>query len=332
MVLSVLLLALSFVMLLAGAFIFTNAVEWAGVRLNLGQGAVGSILAAVATAMPESLIPVVAIISGAEGGEIAVGSILGAPFLLATLGMAVCGIAALAFRGRREHMEPRLDRHTMVHDLLYFLGAFAVVVALGLVDSKPAHIAGAVAVLVAYAVYTWRTIARGKEQGSEQEQPAALFFDPSKQDPPRGFQIILQLLLGIALLVGGAELFVSEVEHIAKEIGIPALILALVLAPLASELPEKLNSVLWIREGKDTLALGNISGAMVFQTTIPVSVGLIFTDWKLTAPSLVACGAALAGAALALPTVLRGHRFTMPLVAAWLVLYAGAVAAIILLR
>ena len=50
---------------------------------------------------------------------------------------------------------------------------------------------------------------------------------------------------------------------------------------MATELPEKFNSVIWMRSCKDTLALGNITGAMVFQSTFPVSIGLLFTDWRL---------------------------------------------------
>ena len=74
------LLAASFAVILAGALLFTNAVEWLGYRLSIGEGAVGSLLAAVGTAMPESLIPVVAVISGREGSEnVAIGAIVGAP-------------------------------------------------------------------------------------------------------------------------------------------------------------------------------------------------------------------------------------------------------------
>ncbi len=43
----------------------------------------------------------------------------------------------------------------------------------------------------------------------------------------------------------------------------------LLVAPIATELPEKFNAVIWIRQGKDTLAMGNITGAMVFQASIP---------------------------------------------------------------
>src|ERR671917_681101 len=100
---NVLLLAASFAVILAGALLFTNAVEWAGHRLEIGEGATGSLLAAVGTAMPETLIPIVAIIGGAEGSEdVAIGAIIGAPFLLATIAMALVGISALTFKGRRE--------------------------------------------------------------------------------------------------------------------------------------------------------------------------------------------------------------------------------------
>ena len=67
----------------------------------------------------------------------------------------------------------------------------------------------------------------------------------------------------------------------AETIGVEPLVLSLVLAPLATELPEKANSFFWVRDGKDSLALGNITGAMVFQSTIPIAVGLLLTEWEL---------------------------------------------------
>ena len=99
----VVLLLISFAVILAGALLFTNAVEWLGNQLAIGEGAVGSLLAAVGTAMPETLIPIVAVIGGAEGAEdVAIGAIIGAPFLLATVAMALVGMAALGYRGRRD--------------------------------------------------------------------------------------------------------------------------------------------------------------------------------------------------------------------------------------
>src|SRR3954449_2147789 len=98
----VVLLLTSFAVILAGALLFTNAVEWLGHRLDLGEGAVGSLLAAVGTAMPETLIPIVAVIGAEPGSDgVAIGAIIGAPFLLATIAMVVVGLSALGYRGRR---------------------------------------------------------------------------------------------------------------------------------------------------------------------------------------------------------------------------------------
>ena len=124
----------SFAVILAGALLFTNAIEWAGHRLGLGEGATGSVLAAVGTAMPETLIPIVAIIGGEQGSEdVAVGAIIGAPFLLATIAMALVGISALAFSGRREQgARLEVDVPTLDRDLAFFLIFFAVGILAGL--------------------------------------------------------------------------------------------------------------------------------------------------------------------------------------------------------
>jgi cation:H+ antiporter len=321
---SVLLVLVSFAVILGGALLFTNAVEWLGIRLHLGHGAVGSVLAAVATAMPESVIPVVAIISGDEEGSVAIGAILGAPFLLGTLGMAVVGIAALVYRRRRtEGTRLRLDQRATRRDLVVFLPVMTVVLVLGLLGQHVVNVVAAVALVLVYGVYAWRTIAKG---GGAEEEPKALLFDRRKgDDAPRTIAIAAQVFAGIAMIVGGAHLFVTEVEHVSAALAVSALVLALVLAPLASELPEKLNSVLWVRQGKDSLALGNITGAMVFQSTIPVAVGLAFTSWRLPGPAVVACVGALLGGILCLLTVSRSATFSWRRIVPWAVLYLGGV-------
>src|SRR3954454_14004579 len=110
-------LVASFMVILAGALLFTNAVEWLGHRLGIGEGTVGSLLAAVGTAMPETLIAIVALLSVNEGSEdIAIGAIVGAPFLLATLAMGLVGLFAYLSRDNREQgmrcsfLRPTLQR------------------------------------------------------------------------------------------------------------------------------------------------------------------------------------------------------------------------------
>ena len=140
----------------------------------------------------------------------------------------------------------------------------------------------------------------------------------------------MQLLVGLGAMVGGAHLFVEELLTIAESLGVEAVVLALILAPLATELPEKVNSFFWVREGKDALALGNISGAMVFQSTIPVGIGLLFTDWELSGNAALSVGLGLAGGLLAYETLHRGRPLPLPAVIAWFALYASFIVVVAL--
>jgi cation:H+ antiporter len=113
-----------------------------------------------------------------------------------------------------------------------------------------------------------------------------------RSDPvtPRLRIVGLQVLFALGCIIGGAYLFVGAVERLAAAIGISEILLALVIAPIATELPEKFNSLIWVRQGKDTLAMGNITGAMVFQSAIPTVVALVLAGsaWHIDEHSLVA--------------------------------------------
>ncbi|HEX7059039.1 MAG TPA: sodium:calcium antiporter [Solirubrobacterales bacterium] len=323
---SALLLALSFAVILAGALLFTNAVEWIGHRLKLGEGAVGSLLAAVGTAMPETLIAIVALIGAKEGADqVAIGAIVGAPFLLGTLAMGLVGLFAYLYRERRtQGLE--LDAHgpTLERDLLFFLAFFAFSLALAWGAPAALRIPAGIAVLLSYPLYIRRTLkAGGDVQDHATLDPLIFERRPERRKDPSLLLCIIQLLVGLGAMVGGAHLFVEELLHIAEDLGVEAVVLALILAPLATELPEKVNSFFWVREGKDSLALGNITGAMVFQSTIPVGIGLLFTDWALSTNAAISIGLGLAGGFLAYEMLHRRGRFTTPAITAWFALYAA---------
>jgi cation:H+ antiporter len=325
----VLLLA-SFAVLLAGALLFTNAVEWLGHRLELGQGAVGSLLAAVATALPESLIPVVAIISGAEGSEqVAIGAIVGAPFLLGTIAMALVGVSAFLYRKNRpQGLGLAVHVPTLRRDLTFFLVFFTFGILLGLGAPDGVEYLVAIAFVVAYGVYVRFTL-RGGGTVQEEETLNPLILSLTRHGPPRTSSVILQLLVALGAIVGGAHLFVHELLTIAQQLGVPPLVLALVLAPLATELPEKANSFFWVREGKDTLALGNITGAMVFQSTLPIAIGLAFTHWELEFYSFLAAGLGIVGGLLAIWSLQVRKRFNGPTVLIWAALWIAFVVAVV---
>ncbi|HEX5609289.1 MAG TPA: sodium:calcium antiporter [Solirubrobacterales bacterium] len=328
-----LLLLVSFAVVLTGALLFTNAVEWIGHRLNLGEGAVGSVLAAVGTAMPETLIAIVALLGAAEGSEdVAVGAIVGAPFLLATLAMGLVGLFAYLYRDKREQgVELRAHRPTLERDLIFFLVLFAIGGLLAWGPPAAVRIPVGVAFLVAYVFYIRLTLRGGGDvQGEESLNPLLFERRAERREDPALALCVIQLLVGLGAMVGGAHLFVEELLKVAEDVGVDALVLALILAPLATELPEKVNSFFWVREGKDALALGNITGAMVFQSMIPVGIGLIFTDWELSGNAVLSIGLGLAGGLLAYESLHRARRFKLPAVVGWFALYSAFLVAVVL--
>lgn len=298
------LLVVGLAAILVGASLFTNAIEWFGKRLRLSEGMVGSVLAAVGTALPETMVPLVAILAGngdyhsREG--IGVGAILGAPFMLATLAMFVTGTAALVFRRRRRRGSLVVtDPDVMQRDLGFFLIAYPTALAASLFAPGPGRNLIALALVAGYVYYVFGTLRSGKNMEDHEVGPLHLSRVLSDRGTagPNLPPIVLQLMLSLVAIIGGAHFFVEGLMHTADVLGVPPLLLSLVLTPVATELPEKFNSVLWIREGKDTLALGNITGAMAFQGSVIPAVGITLTSWHLdrvamasAVPALLAAG------------------------------------------
>jgi cation:H+ antiporter len=324
--------ALALIMILFGAALFTNAAEILGDRLGMQQGAVGSLLAGVGTALPETIIAIVAIMSSvlADGGEpansaeIGVGAILGAPFMLATLALFAVGASALVFRTRRvQGTGISIDEATIGRDVGFFVIFFALAAGVGITELPfwPRLIVAGLLV-GGYAYYVLLTAISG---GRLEGVPERLLFMPRRHSPPL-WVVVVQVLSGLGLIIGGAHLFVDAVKHTAGTIGLSAGLIALIVAPFATELPEKMNSILWVRCGKDTLALGNITGAMMFQSTIPVTFGILFTRWDLAPLDILAVGLALLSGGL-LYLVLR-YPATLR---AWHLMVGGAFYSIFLL-
>jgi cation:H+ antiporter len=337
-------LLVSLIVILAGAELFTNGVEWIGEAFGLSEGAVGSVLAAVGTALPETLLPIVAIVTGENAGEaIGIGAILGAPFMLTTLAMVVLGTATLIFsrtRGRSTDLDG--DRVVLRQDLGYFLVMYALAVVAGLVHVRAVHWALAGVLMIGYVFYVKRHFDAPGETQLEEEAESEIkplyvwtwlrrlvrSLEPWSKASP-AWPSFVQVALALAFIVGGARLFVSGVEVLGDRLGVPHLVFSLLLAPLATELPEKFNSVIWVRRNKDTLALGNMTGAMVFQSSFPVSVGLLLTPWRLAGAGLVAAVIALAAGSVLYVTVRFRGRLGARLLLGQGVFYAAYVAYVV---
>lgn len=278
-------LIVTLLIILVAAEVFTNALEHLGEKLKISEGVTGSLFAAVGTALPETLVPLLALFAGTTNvhtnEEIGVGAILGAPLMLSTLSTSLMALAVLKRRKLTGWMRPE---HTGLHrDLNFFLIAFVIAAAAMYVprEHNVVRVTMSAALILTYFIYILLTLRASKdlvEQGHGTEAEAKMFLCRLGL-PENMFIILLQLIAGLGLLVAGAKGFIHGVEGLSQALGISALLLSLLIIPIATELPEKVNSILWVRRGKDTLAFGNITGAMVFQGTLLPAIGIMLTPW-----------------------------------------------------
>jgi cation:H+ antiporter len=339
---------------------FVNAVEWLGHQLSLAPVAVGTVLAALGTALPESVVTLVAVTfgGGRHGKDIGVGAALGGPLVVGTIAYATVGVTLLLGRrvlGRRgarcavadpARVPPTdpssigtavgaaadplaaatpdpaaivgVDTRRLARDQAWFLAIFVVKVGLGLVAFAVKPWLGLVFFLV-YGIYFWREI-RVEVPGAEPDlEPLKL--QPGRVVPSRA-AVLIQTLVTLGLIFAASQLFVLQLEWAGPALGLPPVVVALLLSPIATELPETMNALIWVRQGKTQLALANISGAMMIQATIPSGLGLLFTPWRFNGALILAGGVTLLAVGYLL-VLLRTARLTAARLAAAALFYSA---------
>jgi len=272
--------------ILAASEIFVNALEHLGERLKISEGVTGSLFAAVGTAMPETIVPLIALFAGTQNQtineEIGVGAILGAPLMLVTLAMGLLAVVTLRDRGMGGAFKP--EPTGIRRDLDFFLIAFVLALLAMFIPHQIAAVRvgigmGLVLVYFIYILLTLRASGELVQNGHGTEADRPMFL--TRLGLPNAMPVIIvQIVIGVLLLVGGAKGFIHGVEGVAVFFGVSPLLVSLLIVPIATELPEKVNSILWIRRRKDTLAFGNLTGAMVFQGTLLPAIGVLLTPWE----------------------------------------------------
>ncbi|CAG9267528.1 sodium:calcium antiporter [Paraburkholderia unamae] len=288
---------LTFALLIAAAGIiylscefFVNSVEWLGHKLKVTQTATGTILAAFGTALPESVVTLVAVAFSGDPAhkEIGVGAAIGGPLALSTIAYAVVGVALLATAaraGRERAGTVDVNTRRLRRDQLWFLAIFVAKIALGLVLFSFKPVLG-VLFLAAYALYCWKELS--DEDGGEVEGDLEPLKLRPRDENPAMVWIVLQTLAALVVIFLASHLFVEQIGKVGPWLGLSPQLTALLFSPIATELPEIMNAIIWVRQGKERLALANISGAMMIQATIPTAFGLFFTPWHLATPSILA--------------------------------------------
>jgi cation:H+ antiporter len=306
---------------------FVNGVEWVGEKLDVGQKATGTVLAAFGTALPESVVTLVAVAfgTGAAAKELGVGAALGGPLALSTIAYATVGVVLLL---TRRHLpagaEVAATFRRLSTDQGWFLAIFAAKIALGVLVFAWKPWLGLL-FLAAYALYVRHEL--GSEGDDAEQGLEPLKFQP-RRAVPSTVMALVQTGLALVVIFAASHTFVAQLEALGPALGLRPQLLALLLSPIATELPETMNAVIWVRQGKYRLALANISGAMMIQATIPTALGLFFTPWLLTPPLLVAAGATMAAIAIMFLVFRRGaaSRWLLAAMGLFYLVFAGLIA------
>jgi|GEM_PF-94675 len=333
-------LLLTLTLIVASSELFTNGIEWLGQRLHLSEGVVGSVLAAVGTALPETLIPVVALVFfGQEhGAEVGVGAITGAPFMLSSLTLGLCGLTCiLCTKSGRREPGLRVNSSVIKRDLMFFIVAYTLALAASFLPSAPdlkiLRYLMAFGLVLIYPYYLYRSF---RHEGQVGEAPEQLYISRALS-PVFDFGslklrlIIPQVVFGLIGITGGAYIFVHYIQLLAGHLGVPPLLLSLIISPIATEAPEKINSIIWLRAKKDTLAVGNVTGALVFQSCFPVAFGVAFTAWVLDLGTFLSGVVAIVSAATYY-TLLKMDKLKPQHLVCGMAVYVGTIAAIIVLE
>jgi cation:H+ antiporter len=205
--------------------------------------------------------------------------------------------------GRRIPLLTPTDCRRLSGNQISFLAIFVVKLALGTVAFAVKPWFGWL-FLAAYALYLRAEMRHPAEV--HEDMPEPLKLRPHSADPHLAW-ILLQCFGAAAIIFAASRLFVDQLDALAPALGLPPQLIALFVSPIATELPELLNALIWVRQGKDQLALANISGSMMIQATIPTSFGLFFTPWMLDRTMLLS-GIATAAAILYLIALFRRTR------------------------
>ncbi|MDH5513329.1 MAG: sodium:calcium antiporter, partial [Gammaproteobacteria bacterium] len=207
------LLLIALLIILIGAETFTNALEHLGERLKISEGVTGSIFAAVGTALPETMVPVVAILSTASTQqvreEVGVGAILGAPLMLSTLALFLMAVFAIHKRGWSDEFHP--ERSGIKRDLTWFLMAYGLATVAIFVPHEMTWVRAmfAITLVLMYFIYLMLTIRASAKlvadgHGTAASEPLFLVRLFGRIGVTENyFTILLQLGIGLTLIILG---------------------------------------------------------------------------------------------------------------------------------
>lgn len=262
-----------------GALIFTNGIEYVSCRMNWASSFTGAILAPLFTSIPELVLFLVAVFSygGTSGEQIGIGTLFGQPFMASSISYGLVLIAMLIgyFLKKRSDLCLEVERALMI-PYIFMAILFPMVLLPDIFRFRYFQALMGLFLGFFYFYYVSMMYRRRKvETPSEPEDPyMCRIFNAD-------LAAIVQLILSIVLLYVGSEMLVSVIDSIAGHMNVSAMGMAIILAPVATAIPETMSAMIWAYRGKDTLSISSLIGEQILYSTLYPAIGLFTVAWIL---------------------------------------------------
>lgn len=271
---------------IAGGLLFTNAIEFVGYKLRWTGSFTGAVIAPVVTSSPELILFLVAVVvyGGRVGEEIGIGTLLGQPFMAATIVYPIIiAIAAVGYLIRkRDDAVLEVERVLVVPYIVFTLLYPLVLVPTFVADATVKYSVG-VLILASYFAYTYVMYKRGGELIEEVEEVyLGRVFDKSPL-----LMAWVQLAISVLLIFYGAKMMVYGMDALSRHIEASPMAVAILVAPLATVLPESITAIIWTARNRDTMAVGALIGEKVLYSTFYPAIGILLTSWTLDVHAMV---------------------------------------------
>ena len=254
MILNILFIIAGVFLVLWGADRMTDGAVSIAQRLNIPRIVIGLTIVAMGTSMPEFCVSLVSALKGTP--DLAVGNVVGSNIFNVLL---IVGVAAL--------VAPMIiSRSTVKKDIPWAVFS-AIILSAMCLDHDISRIDALILTIgiIAFMIYTLRAAKKGEV---EQEEGEKKDYKP--------IVAVGLVLLGMACLIFGSNLFVDAATKVAQELHVSEGVIGLTIVAGGTSLPELATSVVAARKGQSAIAIGNVIGSNVFNTLMIVGVtGLI---------------------------------------------------------
>lgn len=242
MILNIFFIVIGIVLVLWGADRLTDGAVAVAEKMKMPQIVIGLTIVAMGTSMPEFCVSLISALKGTS--DLAVGNIVGSNIFNTLL---IVGVSALV-------APMSIMKTTVRKDIPFALVASALLLIMCL-DGDISRIDAAI-LFVMFLIFMYITLRGAKTQGTDLEE--------KEKKPMATWLSVVWILVGLACLIGGSNLFVDGATAVATKLGVSEAVIGLTIVAGGTSLPELATSVVSARKGNSGIAIGNVLGSNVF--------------------------------------------------------------------